>query len=43
MSEQLQDMALKMVIDFASTTILQNATKPMGKYKKIFLFNKMKA
>ncbi|CAG8443048.1 10173_t:CDS:10 [Funneliformis mosseae] len=30
MSEQLQDMALKMVIDFASTTILQNATKPMG-------------
>ncbi|CAI2164709.1 4841_t:CDS:10 [Funneliformis geosporum] len=30
MSEQLQDLALKMVIDFASTTILQNATKPMG-------------
>ncbi|RGB33631.1 hypothetical protein C1646_815894 [Rhizophagus diaphanus] len=30
MSEQLQDMALKMVINFASTTVLQNATKPMG-------------
>ncbi|CAG8434329.1 1354_t:CDS:10 [Diversispora eburnea] len=30
MSEHLQDMTLKMVITFASTTILQNATKPMG-------------
>ncbi|CAG8478849.1 9710_t:CDS:10, partial [Acaulospora colombiana] len=30
MSEKLQDMALKMVINFVSTTILQNASKPMG-------------
>ncbi|CAJ0904050.1 1258_t:CDS:10 [Entrophospora sp. SA101] len=30
LSEHLQSMALKMVIDFASTTILQNAIKPMG-------------
>jgi len=31
LSEHLQDIALKMIVDFATSTILQNAIKPMGK------------